>query len=82
MIRIVSRLCSPLNLALLHNGVVWLKYNQWRMMKTACSTETQTLRVFKEVDDARHGRPDCVLQSKPAVYRLNTARDIQVVEAL
>lgn len=44
---------APLNLVLLLNSVLWLKYNQRRiLMKKTRFTETQILRVLKEVEGA------------------------------
>jgi hypothetical protein len=45
----------PLNLVLPLNGVLWLKYDQQRLvMKKARFTETQILPVLKEVEGGRH----------------------------
>ncbi|SEA43462.1 hypothetical protein SAMN02982996_01660 [Lonsdalea quercina] len=51
----IGTIVVPLNLVLLLNRVIWSKDNQRRrIIKKARFTETQILRVLKEVEEDRH----------------------------
>ncbi len=56
----IDTIVSPLNLVLLLNSVLWLKYNQRRiLMKKARFAETQILRVLKKVEKGRQVKDVC-----------------------